>query len=206
MITEMTYPFHLPAFPYPYHALEPFLDRETIHLHHDVHFQTYIDQLNQSLEHFPEYHSWSLTKLLTDLTSLPDPLQTTVRHNGGGTFNHDLYFDLLAPPGQEIPLKLFDYFDSDRHFFLEMKEAALGQFGSGSAWLVVKPDHSLAVLALENQDNPLTFGFYPILCLDVWEHAYYLKYRNLREIYIDNWFYIINWEAVLLRISSFFFS
>ena len=155
MITEMTWPFHLPPLSYPYDALEPFIDRETMRLHHDKHFQTYIDNLNAALKNTPEYHSWTLTKLLTDLEQIPEPLRTSVRNNGGGTYSHDLYFDLLAPPGQEIATDILDYYDSSRQFFADMKAAGLGQFGSGYAWLVIAPDGSLQIMALPNQDNPL---------------------------------------------------
>ena len=206
MITEMTYPFVLPPLPYPYDALEPFIDRETMYLHHDKHFQTYVDNLNNALQNVPQYHSWTLSRLLTELGSLPEPLQTAVRNNGGGAYSHDLYFDLMAPPGQDIAPAILDYYDSAEQFFSDMKAAALGQFGSGAAWLVVRPDSSLGIIALPNQDNPLTCGFYPLLPLDVWEHAYYLKYHNLRSSYIDNWFHVINWEAVLDRLFSFFLS
>lgn len=205
LITEMTWPFHLPPLSYPYDALEPFIDRETMRLHHDKHFQTYIDNLNAALKNTPEYHSWTLTKLLTDLEQIPEPLRTSVRNNGGGTYSHDLYFDLLAPPGQEIATDILDYYDSSRQFFADMKAAGLGQFGSGYAWLVIAPDGSLQIMALPNQDNPLTLGFYPLLAMDVWEHAYYLKYHNLRGSYIDNWFHVINWEAVFNRLFSFHF-
>lgn len=201
----MTWPFHLPPLPYPYDALEPFIDRETMCLHHDRHFRTYVDNLNDALVNAPEYHSWTLTKLLSRLEDIPEPLRTSVRNNGGGVYSHDLYFDLMAPPGQEIAPAILEYYDTGRQFFSDMKTAALGQFGSGCAWLVISPDGSPAIMALPNQDNPLTLGFYPVLPLDVWEHAYYLKYHNLRGSYIDNWFHIINWEAVSERLLSFFF-
>ena len=168
MITEMTWPFHLPPLPYPYDALEPFIDRETMCLHHDRHFRTYVDNLNDALVNAPEYHSWTLTKLLADLEDIPEPLRTSVRNNGGGVYSHDLYFDLMAPPGQEIAPAILEYYDTGRQFFSDMKTAALGQFGSGCAWLVISPDGSPAIMALPNQDNPLTLGFYPVLPLDVW--------------------------------------
>lgn len=204
MITDMTYPFHLPALPYSYDALEPFIDQRTMHLHHDKHFKTYIDQLNAALNNAPQYHSWTLTKLLTDLKDLPAPLQTAVRNHGGGAFAHDLYFDLMSPPGQEISLKILNYYDSDKQFFSEMKTSALSLFGSGSVWLVLRPDGSLDIISLPNQDTPLTHGLYPILTLDIWEHAYYLKHQNLRSNYVDNWFHVINWEAVTNRMLTGF--
>ena len=132
----MTWPFHLPPLPYPYDALEPFIDRETMYLHHDRHFQTYIDNLNAALKNAPEYHSWTLTKLLTDLEKIPEPLRTSIRNNGGGAYSHDLYFDLMAPPGQEIATAILDYYDSGRQFFADMKAAGLGQFGArGGRWM-----------------------------------------------------------------------
>ena len=202
MITELTYPFSLPPLPYSYDALEPYIDAETMHFHHDKHFQTYIDNLNTALKDYPEYQSHTLTQLWTALDRLPPELQTAVRNNGGGVYNHDLYFDLMAPPGQKIAPSILDFYDDGEEFWSEMKTAALGQFGSGFAWLVTDQDNDLQVLALPNQDNPLSYGYQPILPLDVWEHAYYLKYKNLRGDYINNWFHVINWAEVEKKIAQ----
>lgn len=204
MIADKTYPFDLPALPYPYDALEPYIDEETMHIHHDKHFQTYINNLNNALKPYPQYHSFTLTQLLMKLSELPDSLKNAVRNNGGGVYNHDLYFDIMSPVSEEIPSELTDAFGGKEQFLKKMKEAALGQFGSGFAWLAADASGSLLITALPNQDNPLSQGLFPIFPLDVWEHAYYLKYKNLRADYIDNWFHTVNWHAVAQRIGKKF--
>lgn len=202
MIADKTYPFELPLLPYAYDALEPHIDEETMHFHHDKHFKTYVDNLNKALEPHPQYHSWTLTQLLTRLSELPDSLKNAVRNNGGGVYNHDLYFDIMTGSKQEIPTQISDAFGGAERFLNKMKETALGQFGSGFAWLVADTAGSLQIIALPNQDNPLSQGLCPLLLLDVWEHAYYLKYKNLRADYIDNWFNVVNWTEVERRIPK----
>ena len=199
MLSDSVYPFQLPELPYAYDALEPYIDRKTMYFHHDRHMQTYVDNLNKALASYPEYHFRTLEELLTHLDDLPEEIRTAVRNNGGGVYNHDLYFDLMAPPGQAFPEELAEAFGGEDNWKRQMKAAALGQFGSGFAWLVRDPSGALKILALPNQDNPLSLGMQPILPLDVWEHAYYLKYQNLRSDYIDSWFHLINWEEVLRR-------
>ena len=201
MITKTHYPFQLPPLPYAYDALEPYVDQETMHFHHDKHLKTYVDNLNKALESHPEYQSWTLEDLLTKLGELPDGLRNAVRNNAGGVYNHDLYFDLMAPAGQTIPAAVADAFGGEEEWKKQMKAAALGQFGSGFAWLVADKAGKLSIMALPNQDNPLSQGLTPILPLDVWEHAYYLKYQNLRASYIDNWFQVVNWKAVEARLK-----
>ncbi|MDO4293654.1 MAG: superoxide dismutase [Eubacteriales bacterium] len=196
MIAQTTYPFQLPELPYAYEALEPYIDRETMHFHHDKHLKTYVDNLNKALEPYSQYHSWTLEQLLSRLSELPEGLQKAVRNNGGGVYNHDLYFDLMTPGDQPVAEKVAEAFGGADNFKKEMKAAALGQFGSGFAWLVKDASGSLKVIALPNQDNPLSQGLTPVLPLDVWEHAYYLKYQNLRGDYIDSWFHVVNWKAV----------
>ena len=186
MFSKETYPFRLPELPYAYHALEPFIDQRTMYFHHDKHLKTYIDNLNKALEAYPEYQTWTLEELLTRLPELPEELRTPVRNNGGGVYNHEMYFHLMAPAGQPFSTEV----------------AALGQFGSGFAWLVLDTTGALKIIALPNQDNPLTIGLQPILPLDVWEHAYYLKHQNLRSDYIDDWFHVINWNAVEQRLKD----
>ena len=199
MIANKTYPFELPELPYAYDALEPYIDKETMHFHHDKHLKTYVDNLNKALEGHPEYHSWTLERLLSDLDQLPEGMRTAVRNNAGGVYNHDLYFDLMSPGDKELPSAIADAFGSGEEFKKQMKAAALGQFGSGFAWLVADGSGKLKVIALPNQDNPLSQGLRPILGLDVWEHAYYLKYQNLRGDYIDNWFHVIDWKTLAER-------
>lgn len=196
MIINNTYPFTLPELPYAYDALEPYIDEETMHYHHDKHFKTYVDNLNKALEPYPEYHSWTLEELLLRLAELPKELKDAVRDNGGGVYNHDMYFDIMAPAGQSISTAVAEAFGGVENFKKTMKEAALSRFGSGFAWLAKDADGCLQIIALANQDNPLSQGLTPVMLLDVWEHAYYLKYKNLRADYIDQWFHVVNWNAV----------
>lgn len=196
MIINNTYPFTLPELPYAYDALEPYIDEETMHYHHDKHFKTYVDKLNKALEPYPEYHSWTLEELLLRLAELPKELKDAVRDNGGGVYNHDMYFDIMAPAGQSVSTAVAEAFGGVENFKKTMKEAALGRFGSGFAWLAKDADGCLQIIALANQDNPLSQGLTPVMLLDVWEHAYYLKYKNLRADYIDQWFHVVNWNAV----------
>lgn len=196
MIINNTYPFTLPELPYAYDALEPYIDEETMHYHHDKHFKTYVDNLNKALEPYPEYHSWTLEELLLRLAELPKELKDAVRDNGGGVYNHDMYFDIMAPAGQSVSTAVAEAFGGVENFKKTMKEAALSRFGSGFAWLAKDADGCLQIIALANQDNPLSQGLTPVMLLDVWEHAYYLKYKNLRADYIDQWFHVVNWNAV----------
>ena len=202
MFSKETYPFRLPELPYAYHALEPFIDQRTMYFHHDKHLKTYIDNLNKALEAYPEYQTWTLEELLTRLSELPEELRTPVRNNGGGVYNHEMYFHLMAPAGQPFSTEVAEAFGGEDNWNRQMKAAALGQFGSGFAWLVRDTTGALKIIALPNQDNPLTIGLQPILPLDVWEHAYYLKNQNLRSDYIDDWFHVINWNAVEQRLKD----
>lgn len=200
MIINNTYPFTLPELPYVYDALEPYIDEETMHYHHDKHFKTYVDKLNKALEPYPEYHSWTLEELLLRLAELPKELKDAVRDNGGGVYNHDMYFDIMAPAGQSVSTAVAEAFGGVENFKKTMKEAALSRFGSGFAWLAKDADGCLQIIALANQDNPLSQELTPVMLLDVWEHAYYLKYKNLRADYIDQWFHVVNWNAVAERL------
>lgn len=199
MNEHKTYPFELIPLPYEYDALEPYIDAATMRFHHDKHLKTYVDNLNNALKDYPEFHSWTLEELLKKLDKLPEQIRGAVRNNGGGVYNHDLFFALMAPPGQTMPKKIVDAFGGESEWQKQMKSAALGQFGSGFAWLVEDKLGKLSIIALPNQDNPLSSSLFPILPLDVWEHAYYLKYQNLRANYIDAWFHVINWTAVSER-------
>ena len=202
MFSKETYPFRLPKLPYAYHALEPFIDQRTMYFHHDKHLKTYIDNLNKALEAYPEYQTWTLEELLTRLSELPEELRTPVRNNGGGVYNHEMYFHLMAPAGQPFSTEVAEAFGGEDNWKHQMKAAALGQFGSGFAWLVRDTTGALKIIALPNQDNPLTIGLQPILPLDVWEHAYYLKHQNLRSDYIDDWFHVVNWEKAAERFAA----
>lgn len=191
----------LPELNYAYDALEPHIDKETMEIHHTKHHQTYINNLNAALEKHPELKEVELEDLIKDLENIPEDIYTAVRNNGGGHFNHTLFWEILAPAkGQKPEGELLDAinksFGSLENFKDKMAKAAASQFGSGWAWLVLDDKKELQVVATANQDNPLSKGLRPILGIDVWEHAYYLKYQNRRPEYIENWFKVINWDKV----------
>lgn len=198
MCLKTTYPFILPPLPYPYDGLEPFIDMETVYYHHDKHFQTYIDNLNKALENQPKFQSWPLEKLLTNIQELPATIRTAVKNNAGGVYNHWLYFDQMTPYFHPVtgPLEqaIADTFGTMEAFQKTMTDAGMSQFGSGYAWLVKDDSGRLTVLHLPNQDTPLPTGLIPILLVDVWEHAYYLKYQYRRANYISAWFSLIDWK------------
>ena len=192
--------FELPALPYAYDALEPVIDADTMRFHHDKHHATYVANLNKALEAHPELFERSVEFLIAHLNHLPVDIKGAVRNNGGGTYNHTLFWEMMAPEGQTafagpVADKIKETFGSYEEFKKQFAAAAAGRFGSGWAWLVADGD-KLEILSTANQDNPLTEGKRPLLCLDVWEHAYYLKYQNRRVDYINEWFRIINWDFV----------
>lgn len=193
------YPFSLPPLPYGYDALLPELDERTLHFHHDKHFAAYIENLNKLLEHRPDLQSWSLERLCQDWASLPEELRQGVRNNAGGVYNHDLYFKTLAPGPVSAPSgALAGAVDRDlggpEALRTALKAAALGQFGSGWAWLVSDCEGGLSIQKTANQDTPLPLM--PLLCCDVWEHAYYLQYQNRRGDYFDAWWRRIGWPQL----------
>ena len=194
------YPFVNTPLPYAYNALEPYIDEKTMHLHHDRHLQTYIDNLNKLMDENPALQQFSLEELLTRWCRLPQHLQIPVRNNAGGVFNHRFYFNSMKEPGApcEAP-RLFDemslQFKSPEDFKSQFKEAALSVFGSGYAWLVSHGGR-LKIITTANQNTPPLNSMTLLLNIDVWEHAYYLKHYNMRAAYIDDWFHLINWEAV----------
>jgi Fe-Mn family superoxide dismutase len=189
-----------PDLPYAYDALEPYIDSLTMEIHHDKHHAGYTTKLNKALEG-TEYADKPIEDLLKGLNSLPDSIRTAVRNNGGGHFNHGLFWEILSPNGGGRPDgKLAEALDSAFGDFDSFSEqfsaAAAGRFGSGWAWLAVDGDGGLKILSTPNQDSPLTDGLTPILGLDVWEHAYYLKYQNRRPDYIKSFFNLIHWDRV----------
>lgn len=201
---DMHYPYQLPPLPYAYEALSPNISGDTLHFHHDKHFQTYVDNLNTALADCPECQSKPLDELLKNLDRLPDPKRTAIRNNGGGVYNHLLYFNCLSPerglrPSGGLAAALERDFGSYDDWRAAMKAAALGQFGSGYAWLVCERSGALSVLKTANQDSPLSLGLWPLLCVDVWEHAYYLDYQNRRPDYVERWFERIHWPFVQQR-------
>lgn len=194
----MTYT--LPDLPYAYDALEPYIDEETMHLHHDKHHNTYVTNLNAAIEKHPELGEKTVEELLADFSSVPEDIQTAVRNNGGGHANHTFFWEILGPntggePTGAIKEAIDEAFGSFEDFKEEFKTAATGRFGSGWAWLVVK-DGKLAITSTANQDSPLMDGQTPVLGLDVWEHAYYLKYKNVRPEYINAFWSVVNWDKV----------
>ena len=179
------YPFENPPLPYGYRELEPFIDEQTLHFHHDKHLQTYVDNLNAALAQDEALQSWTLEQLITGGEQIPESLRTPIKNNAGGVYNHILYFDGMAPhhhlrPEGELKQALNRAFGGYDEFWKQMKAAALGVFGSGYAWLCLNPEGELVILKTANQETPLTHGLCPILTVDVWEHAYYLKNQNRR--------------------------
>ncbi|HEL0022762.1 TPA: superoxide dismutase [Streptococcus equi subsp. zooepidemicus] len=189
----------LPDLPYAYDALEPYFDTETMTLHHDKHHATYVANTNVALEKYPELGE-NLEELLADVDSIPADIRQTVINNGGGHLNHALFWELLSPEKQEVSADVAAAIDDAFGSFAAFKEqftaAATGRFGSGWAWLVVNKAGQLEITSTANQDTPISEGKQPILALDVWEHAYYLNYRNVRPSYIKAFFEIINWKKV----------
>lgn len=193
--------FILPPLPYDYTALEPHVDTLTMQIHHTKHHQAYVDNLNKALENHPELHNKQLYELLSDLNAVPESIRTSVRNNGGGHFNHSLFWLSMSPNGGGKPTgELFEaivtHFGSFETFKQLFADAAKTRFGSGWAWLCLNPDAELVIVSTANQDSPLSQGLFPILGLDVWEHAYYLQYQNRRPDYIESWWHVVNWEQV----------
>ena len=193
------YKFINTPLPYSYNAMEPYIDEKTMRLHHDKHLQTYIDNLNSALSNYPQLHNWTLEQLIVNIPSLPEDIQTSVRNNGGGVYNHRFYFNNLINAAYSHPSGLLideitREFGSLEAFIKQFKAAALSVFGSGYAWLIVNAAGQLKIITTPNQDTPLPLGMCPVLNIDVWEHAYYLKHYNLRTDYINDWFHVVNWD------------
>lgn len=200
------YPFVNEPLPYPYNSLEPYIDCKTMTLHHQKHLQTYIDKLNTLLKENPSLQKLSLPQLLVNLPLLPFSIQLPLQNNAGGVYNHRFFFYSMHQPDslpvpEDVMEKIEQNFGSLESFYEQFKQFALSVFGSGYAWLVLE-NGNLKILTTANQNTPDLLKQYPILNLDVWEHAYYLKYYNLRVDYIDNWFSLIDWKRVESRILS----
>ena len=194
----MTY--KLPDLPYAFDALEPYIDEETMHLHHDKHHNTYVTNLNAAIEKYPELGEKSVEELISNMDAIPTDIKIAVQNNGGGHANHSFFWKIMAPnaggePTGEIKEAIDEAFGDFATFKEEFKKAAAGRFGSGWAWLVLE-DGKLANTSTANQDSPLMTGQTPILGLDVWEHAYYLKYKNVRPDYIAAFWNVVNWDEV----------
>jgi Fe-Mn family superoxide dismutase len=199
--------FELKALPYPTDALEPHIDARTMEIHHGKHHATYVTNLNNALKDHPTLAERTLEELLTQIDSLPEDIRTAVRNNGGGHWNHDLFWKLMTPGGASTPAgelgkAINAAFGSFDDFKAKFKAAGLGRFGSGWAWLVANKDGSVAITSTPNQDNPLMEGKRAILGCDVWEHAYYLHYQNRRADYLDAWWSVVNWDVVAELYSS----
>jgi superoxide dismutase, Fe-Mn family len=190
------------SLPYKYSALEPYIDEETMRLHHLGHHQAYVNKLNLALEKYPNFENKSTTELIADLSRVPEDVRQTVRDNGGGHLNHSLFWEILRPgrekndPDGLIAADFEEQYGSYEIFWDKFRSKAVGHFGSGWVWLVVKPDKKLDIVATPNQDSPIMHGLQPILGVDLWEHAYYLRYQNRRPEYIDAFGHLINWDKV----------
>ena len=192
--------YTLPELGYDYDSLEPYIDSRTMEIHHDGHHAAYVKKLNDAISGHEELQDKPVEELIKNLNSISEEVRMAVRNNGGGHLNHTMFWTMLkknVKPDGEILTVLKKNFGSFEEFKTQFKRAALGQFGSGWAWLVVNPaNRKLEIVSTLNQDNPLTTGKIPILMIDVWEHAYYLKYQNKRDEYVDNFFNVINWTQI----------
>jgi len=197
----------LPKLPYAYDALDSYIDKETMTIHHDKHHQAYVDKLNAALEGHEDLQSQSIVDLIKNLDTVPEDIKQAVRNNGGGHLNHSLFWTIMGPdsggdPTEDVAQAINDSFTDFSKFKEEFAQAGATQFGSGWAWLCVDSSGKLVVAKTPNQDNPITQGLKPILGLDVWEHAYYLKYQNRRPEYIDAWWNVVNWNQVNINLKE----
>lgn len=193
--------FTLPELNYAYDALEPHIDTLTMETHHSKHHKAYVDNLNKALEGQAEWEGKCIEEILKSLDKLPEAIRGAVRNNGGGHYNHTMFWEIMAPSGERKPVgelakKIDETFGSFEKFQEEFKKAALTRFGSGWAWLVLEADGKLAVTSTPNQDNPISEGKKVVFGIDVWEHAYYLKYMNKRPDYVDAWWNVLDWKVI----------
>jgi len=200
-------PHALPPLPYDYAALEPHIDEQTMRIHHDKHHAAYVNNLNAALESHPALQALSIEALIGNLAAVPEAARGPVRNNGGGHYNHTLFWQLMAPGGAKAPAgKLADAinaaFGSVDAFKEQFAKAGMGRFGSGWAWLVRGADGKLSIESSPNQDSPVMDGKFPVLGCDVWEHAYYLKYQNRRADYLTAWWNVVNWSVAGARYES----
>ena len=196
----------VPDLKYDYSALEPYVDAQTMEIHHQKHHGAYVSKLNVALEGYSELADKSIEDILKDLNSLPEAIRTAVRNNGGGHFNHTMFWEIMAgnaggAPSGDLGSSIDNTFGGFDKFKDEFASAAANRFGSGWAWLVLD-NGSLKIMSTANQDNPVSEGLKPFMGLDVWEHAYYLKYQNRRPEYINNWWNVVNWDEVAKRYES----
>jgi Fe-Mn family superoxide dismutase len=199
-------PFQLLPLPYAYDALAPYIDAQTMQLHHDKHHQTYVNNLNAAVQKHPELAGQSVEALLLSLDQVPEDIRTTVRNNAGGHSNHSLFWESMTPhgggkPTGAIATALDQSFGSFDAFQQQFNEAAMKRFGSGWVWLIRSKDGSLQITTTANQDSPLMDGNQPLLGNDIWEHAYYLLYQNRRADYLNAWWNVVNWDVVNQRLA-----
>jgi Fe-Mn family superoxide dismutase len=200
-------PFTLPQLPYAPEALEPHIDAATMKVHHGGHHNAYVTNLNKALEGAPDLANKSVEELLANnLSAVPENIRTAVRNNGGGHVNHTMFWSIMAPnggsPSGDISTAIDNSYGSFESFKEKFTTAAMGRFGSGWAWLIRKREGSLEVTSSANQDSPLMDGSFPIMGLDVWEHAYYLKYQNRRAEYVNAWWNVVNWAEINRRLRE----
>ncbi len=199
--------FELQPLPYAYAALEPVIDAQTVELHYSKHHATYLKNLNAALEKYPQFFDLQIEQILKDLNSIPEDIRTAVRNNGGGFYNHNIYWAIMQPGGGVEPEgRLAEAINAAFGNLANMKEqlekAGLARFGSGWAWLSKKSDGGLVIHSTPNQDTPLAEDLFPVIGVDVWEHAYYLKYQNRRAEYLSNWWNLVNWEVAQRRFDE----
>ena len=197
----------LPALPYAHDALEPHIDGRTMEIHHSKHHNAYVTNLNNALDQYTDLQSKSLVDLMKDLTTVPSSIRTAVRNNGGGHLNHSMFWTSMSPngggaPSGELAAAIDGTFGNFEGLKDEFSKAAATRFGSGWAWLSVNTNSNLVVISTANQDNPVSEGMTPLLGLDVWEHAYYLNYKNLRPDYVSAWWNVVNWDEVSARLTA----
>jgi len=199
--------FELAPLPYDYGALEPYIDTQTMQIHHDKHHAAYVTNLNKALESAPELAGKSINEIVANLSAVPEKIRQAVINNGGGHYNHTLFWEIMGPKGGGEPkgdlAKAIDAAFSNYEGLREkMNNAGMTRFGSGWAWLVADKAGQLQVLSTANQDSPLSNGQQPLIGIDVWEHAYYLKYQNRRADYLGAWWNVVNWDAVAARYAG----
>lgn len=196
--------YELPPLPYDYSALEPTIDAETMHLHHDKHHAAYVNNLNAALQSNSQLASLSIDDLVSRLSEVPENIRTAVRNNGGGHANHSMFWQIMKPngggqPSGDLASAIQQAFGSLEQFKTAFNDAGAKRFGSGWTWLVLDKSGKLQVTSTANQDSPLTDGLYPVMGNDVWEHAYYLKYQNRRPEYLSAWWNVVNWDEISRR-------
>ncbi|MCX7964851.1 MAG: superoxide dismutase [Candidatus Sumerlaea chitinivorans] len=197
----------VPPLPYAYNALEPYIDEQTMILHHDKHHAAYVTNLNAALEGYPDLQSKSIEELIRNLSAVPEAIRTAVRNHGGGHLNHTIFWDIMTPGGAKQPVgelaeAINATFGSFENFKKQFNDAGLKRFGSGWAWLIVTNSGKLEVVSTANQDSPLSEGHHVVIGNDVWEHAYYLKYQNRRGEYLEAWWNVVNWDKALERFKA----